>query len=220
MNQELKNNVLKSGTTLIGIQCVDGVIMGSDRRSTAGNIVMGKNKQKTVQINDYLVVSGTGSVSDIEMQKKVIRAELRLKELKSKRRPTIKESANLIAMVTFKNIRQPSMLPSMVGTLVGGVNEDGTTEVYSIEPAGSVHRIEDFDANFGSGMPYVLGLLEEQYKATLTTEEGVELAVKALKSAIQRDTGSGNGFDVFVINEKGIEHKIAREIAPEYIDSK
>lgn len=216
MDQDLKNSIIKSGTTIIAIVCKNGVIMASDRRTSAGNIVMNKDKEKTVQINDYLVISGTGNASDIEMQKKIIRAELKLKELRSKRRPTVLEAANFIAMITFRNIRQPTMIPSMVGTLVGGVNDDGTAEVYSVEPAGSVFKVEDFDANFGSGMPYVLGLLERQYKPNMTVKEAVDLAVEALKSSTQRDMGSGNGIDVYTITDKGIKHEVAQEIAPNY----
>ncbi|MBD3252105.1 hypothetical protein GF386_00045 [Candidatus Pacearchaeota archaeon] len=216
MDQELKKSVLKSGTTLIGIVCKDGVVMGSDRRASAGNIVLSKNTQKTIQINDYLVVSGTGNASDIEMQKKIIAAELKLKELKSKKRPSIREAANLIAMLTYRNIRQPTMVPSIVGTLVGGINSNGEAEVFSVEPAGSVLKVEDYDANFSSGMPYVLGLLERQYKKDLTVKEGVELAMEALKSSTQRDTGSGNGIDIFSITKSGIKHEIQKEISSDF----
>jgi len=218
MDEDLKNNILKSGTTILGIVCRDGIVMASDRRATGGNIVLAKNVQKTVKINDYLVLSGTGAASDIEMQKKIIAAELRLNELKSKKRPTIKESANLIGMMTYRNIRQPSMIPSIVGTLVSGFNEDGTFELYTIEPAGTAMKVEDFDANFGSGMPYVLGLLERQYHKDMDVKEGVALAVESLKSSTQRDTGSGNGIDVFTITKKEIKHEVAQEIAPEYKD--
>jgi proteasome beta subunit len=216
MDQELKNNILKSGTTLIGIVCKEGAVMASDRQTTAGNFIMSKNTQKTVKINDYLVISGTGNASDIEMQKKIIAAELRLKELRSKKRPSVKEAANFIAMLTYKNIRQFSVIPSIVGTLVGGVNTDGSTEIYTIEPAGTAMKVEDFDANFGSGMPFVLGLLEREYKKDLTVKQGVELAVNALKSSTQRDVGSGFGIDVFTITDKGIKHEIEQEITPEY----
>lgn len=220
MDQDLQNNILKSGTTIIGIVCKDGVVMASDRRATAGNLIAMKNAKKAVQINDYLVVAGTGSMSDIEMQKKIIAAQLKLKELKSKKRPTIKESANLIATVTYQNIRQPSMVPYMVGMLVAGVNEDGTSALYSIEPAGSVFEVEDYDANFGSGMPYVLGFLERQYKKDISVKEGVELAVESIKSSTQRDAGSGNGIDVFTLTKKGIVHEIAQEISPDYKESR
>ncbi len=216
MDQELKNSILKSGTTIVGIVCKDGIIMGADRQSTAGNIIVGKNVQKAIQINDYLVISSTGLVADIEMQKKVLAAELRLKHLRSKKRPTVKEAANLVGMMTYRNIRQMSMIPSIVGTLIAGVNEDGTTELYSVEPAGTAMKVEDYDANFGSGMPFILGLLEREYNKEMDTKKGVELVVEAIKSSTQRDTGSGFGIDVFTIKKDGIKQEIAQEIVPEY----
>ncbi|MEK6952087.1 MAG: hypothetical protein AABX29_03660 [Nanoarchaeota archaeon] len=220
MDQDLKNSILKSGTTIIGIVCKDGVIMAADRRSTVGNIVFGKNIQKAVQINDYLVMSGTGNASDIEMQKKIIAAQLKLKELKSKKKPSVKEAANLIGMITYQNIRQPTMIPSIVGTLVAGINEDGSAELYTIEPAGTAMKVEDYDANFGSGMPFVVGLLERQYNKDMNINEAVELAVEAIKSSTQRDIASGNGIDVFTITKKGINHVIEQEITPEYKNRK
>ena len=48
------------------------------------------------------------------------------------------------------------MIPQQAGFLLGGFNEGGTAELYTIEPAGSIVKVEDYDANFGSGMPYVL----------------------------------------------------------------
>ena len=181
--------------------------MAGDRKTTAGgHIVMSKNTQKVTAITDYLVISGTGVSSDIELAKKIIRAQLKLKELQDKKQPTIKEAANMIAMTSYKNIRQPSMIPFMAGLMVGGLNKNGEAELYSVEPAGSVMKVEDFDANFSSGMPYILGLLERMYKPGLSIKEGVELAIEAIKSSSERDTASGHGIDVFVITRDGIKH--------------
>lgn len=220
MEQELKNSVLKSGTTILGIVCKDGVVMASDRQISAGNLVVGKNYQKTTQINDYLLMSFTGSVSDAQRVAKILPAELRLKELRSKSRPSIKQASNLLSTILYSAIRQPSMIPHMVGNLIGGFNEDGSTELYTIEPSGSVLKIEDYDANFGSGMPYVLGLLERQYKKDLSIEEGIELAKEALKSSTQRDMGSGYGIDIFTITKEGINKVVEQTIEPNYKDDK
>jgi len=220
MEQELKNSILKTGTTILGIVCKDGVVMASDRQSTAGNIVMNKNSGKTKQVNDYILISGTGMVSDIQRVAKLLPAELKLKELRSKTRPSIKQSASLLSNISYSGIRQPSMIPQQAGFLLGGFNEDGTTELYSIEPAGSFVKVEDYDANFGSGMQYVLGLLERQYKKGLSVKEGVELAKEAIKSSTQRDTGSGYGIDVFTITKDGIKKAVEQEIVSEYKDEK
>ena len=216
MNEDIKQNVLKSNTSIVGIVCKDGVVMAGDRRATAGNLIAMKNENKVAIINDYIVLSYTGSVADAHLSSRVIAAELKLKELKTKSRPTVKESANLLGMMTYRNIRTPSMIPAMVGTIIGGVNDDGSVELYSIEPAGSVVKVSDYDANFSSGMPFILGLLERQYKENISVKEGVELAKECLKASTQRDSGSGNGMDIVTITKDGIKKVVSEQIISQY----
>ena len=216
MDEELKKSILKTGTTILGIVCKDGVIMAADRQTTAGHMVMNKNSKKVKKINDYIVLASAGVVSDIQRTAKLLTAELRLKELRSKSRPTIKQAANLLTTITYSQVRQPTMIQSMVGTLIAGFNEDGSTELYTIEPAGSVIKVKDYDANFGSGMQFVIGLLERQYKENMTVKEGVELAIEAIKSSTQRDVASGYGMDIFTITKEGIKKVIEKEIKPNY----
>ncbi len=221
MDQELKSSILKTGTTILGIVCKDGVVMASDRQVTLGqSIVHSKNFPKTYKINDYLLISVCGGVSDAQRLLKIMPAELKLKELKSKSRPTVKQSANLLATISYSQIRQPSMIPAIVGTLVGGFDEDGSSKLYTVGADGTISEVKDYDASTGSGMPYVLGLLERQYKKDLTIKEGIELAKEALKSSTQRDTGSGYGIDIFTITKDGIKKAVEQEIVPEYKDSK
>ncbi len=216
MNEEINKSILKSNTSLVGIVCKDGVVMGGDRRVTAGTLLMSKDYTKILRITDYLIVSYTGGVADAQLTHKVIAAELRLKQLSTKTRPTVKEAANLLAMMIYRNIRAPTMIPNIVGTLIAGVDEDGSTHLFTIEPAGGIYEVKDYDANFSSGMPFILGLLERQYKKDLSVKEGVELAKECLKSSTQRDIGSGNGIDVFSITKDGIKHVVSEEIVAEY----
>ena len=207
MDEELKKNVLKTGTSLVGIVCKDGIVMAGDRKTTVGgSIVMNKTTLKVVAINDYIVISGTGTSSDVDLARKLIRAELKLKQLRDKQRPSVKETANLVAMMLYKNIRQPSMIPFMAGLMVGGVDIDGIASLYTVEPAGSTNQILDFDANFSSGMPYILGMLENNYKTDMNLKDGIELAAKAIKAATERDTASGYGVDIVTITSDGIKH--------------
>ena len=219
MDAELKNSILKTGTTILGIVCKDGVVMASDKQVTAGGkIVMLKGKEKVVQINDYLVFSACGLAAASDRVKKILPAELRLKKLRSKTRPTVKQAANLLSTIIYSTIRQPSMIPDEMGALIAGFNEDGTTELYTIDPAGSIIKVDDYDANFGSGMPFVLGLLERLYKKEITVKEGIELAKEALKSSTQRDINSGYGIDIFSITKEGIKKVVEQEIRSEFKD--
>lgn len=216
MNEEINKTILKSNTSLVGIVCKDGVVMGGDRRVTAGTLLMNKDYRKILRVTDYLIVSYTGGVSDAQLTHKLIAAELRLKELKTKSRPTVKEAAHLLAMMVYRNVRTPTMIPNIVGTLIAGVDADGSTHLFSIEPAGGIYEVNEYDANFSSGMPYILGLLERQYKKDLTVKEGIELAKECLKSSTQRDVGSGNGIDIFTATKSGIKHAVSEEIIAQY----
>ena len=181
---------------------------------------MNKNERKVFQVNDYLVMSGCGVAGDIQRVPKVLSAELKLKELRAKSRPSVKNAASLLTNMNYNGIRQPSMIPQQAGFLIAGFNEDGTVELYSIEPAGSIIKVEDYDANLGSGMPYVLGFLERQYKKNISLEEGIKLAIESVKSSTQRDTGSGYGIDIFTITKNGIKKVVEQTIEPEYKDEK
>jgi proteasome beta subunit len=110
------------------------------------------------------------------------------------------------------------MIPQLAGFLIAGFNENGPCELYSIMPDGATREVDDYDANAGSGMPYVLGLLERQYEKDLSIEQGIELAKEALKSSTQRDTASGCGIDIFTITKEGIKKEVEQTIKPDFRD--
>ena len=60
----------------------------------------------------------------------------------------------------------------------------------------------------------------EKFKKNMFVDEGVKLAVEAIKSSTQRDVGSGHGIDVYTITKSGILKVIEQEIVSEYKDEK
>lgn len=216
---ELRKTIPETGTSLVGIVCKDGVVMAGDRKTTlGGQIVSDKNTKKVFKINDYVIVSGTGIASDVMMLSRIVRAQLDLKRIQTNKRSSVNEAANLLANIAYGNIRQPAMIPFTAGMMVGGFNDNGTVELYSVSPDGHISQTEDYDANFSSGMPYILGLLERQYKKDITVKEGINLAIEAIKSSSQRDTASGHGVDVFTITKDGIKQVVKQEIDFVYKD--
>jgi len=75
---------LKTGTTTVGIVCKDGIVLGSDTRATAGNMIANKRTRKIHKISDDMAVTWAGTVSDLQLINKLIRAELKLKSLQTK----------------------------------------------------------------------------------------------------------------------------------------
>lgn len=52
-----------------------------------------------------------------------------------------------------------------------------------------------------------MGLLEAEYKDDLTPEEAKNLVTKAIKTAVARDIGSGDGVDLLTITKDGIKEE-------------
>ena len=202
--------MLKTGTTTVGIVCKDGIILAADKRATAGNMIVDKRADKVHVISDDFAVTIAGNVSDAQLTIKLIRAELKLKEVRTYKKPSAKEAANLLGGILFSSIRRPSMLPGIAHFLLGGRDVHGL-HLYDLFPDGSITRITDFISS-GSGSVFAYGVLETQYKKDMTTDEAVALAVKAVNTALQRDSASGNGIDVLVINEKEIKRVMHKEI--------
>ncbi|MFH1511013.1 MAG: proteasome subunit beta, partial [Candidatus Woesearchaeota archaeon] len=63
MNEE---NIIKTGTTTVGIVCKDAVILAADRRATAGYLIAHKKTQKIHLLNDYIAVTMAGTASDAQ----------------------------------------------------------------------------------------------------------------------------------------------------------
>ena len=219
MDQELKKYVTKLGTTTIGIVCKDGIVVAADKRSTFGgdggvSYIAGKDQQKIHELIPSIIVTTAGNASSTRKLIKIVRAELKLKELRSRSRPTVKQAANLTSTITYSQIRQPSMIPSIAHFLLAGY-DDGGVHLYDILPDGFLDEKNDYAAS-GSGMVNVNPILDSEYNPNISVEEGIKLAKKCINASIGRDPATGEGVDIYVVKKGEIKQVFAAKIFPEY----
>ena len=203
------NEKLKKGTTTVGIVCKDGIVLAADKRATAG-FVVNKRAQKIFQIADSMAITMAGLVSDAQLLTKLIKAELKLKDIQTNRKSTVKEAANLLGGMLYSNIRRPSMIQSIVGYLLAGHDQHGLF-LYDLGIDGSITDVVDYVSD-GSGSVFALGVLEANFKKNMSVNDGVKLAIKAISAALQRDTATGNGIDVWTITKDGVKPVFHKEI--------
>lgn len=201
---------VKTGTTTVGLVCKDGIVLGADKRATAGYLIANKKTKKINNINDYIAVTMAGNASDAQFMIKLTQAELLLKKLRSNSKPSVKEAANLMARMVYSNIRRMSMFPGISHFVMGGYDDSGFY-LYDLFPDGTIDEIDDFISS-GSGSVMAYGVLETLYKKDMSVDEGVKLAVKSISAAIQRDIASGNGIEVVAITKDGIKKVFDKEI--------
>lgn len=200
---------VQKGTTTVGIVCKDAVILAADKRATAG-FVVNKHTQKIHKITDKIALTMAGLVSDAQLLTKLIKAEVKLKDLQTHRESNVKETANLAAGMLYSNLRKYSAVQSVVAFLMGGADKDGL-HLYDLGIDGSITEIKDYVSD-GSGSVFALGVLEALFKEKMTKEEGTKLAVKAINAALQRDTATGNGIDVWVIDNTGVHIVLEKDL--------
>ena len=209
MEDKDKEKLVKTGTTTVGIVCSDGIVLAADKRSSAGYMVANKKQKKLIQIADNMAVTQAGLVSDAQLLAKIIKAEIKLKDIQTMRGTTVKEAANLLAGLLYQNIRKMSMVPGIVGFLLGGY--DTEPKLFELGVDGSVTRFDNF-ASDGSGSVFALGVLETLYQEGITVDEGIKLAVKAINAALRRDMATGNGIDVITVTSAGFKHIMTKEV--------
>jgi len=201
---------LKTGTTTVGIVCKDGIVLAADKRATAGNLIVDKRAEKVHLISDDIAVTIAGTVSDAQLLIKLIKAELKLKKIRTNKKPTMKESANLLGGLLYSNIRRMSMLPGIAHFLLAGKDYQGL-HLYDLFPDGSVTKIKDFISS-GSGSVIAYGVLESQYSPEITVEQGIKLITKAVNAALQRDSASGNGIDIVTVIPTEVKKVVQKEV--------
>lgn len=191
-----RDAVTKTGTTTVGLKTGDGVVLATDRRASAGRMVSSKTVQKVEEVHPTGALTIAGMVSAAQSLIQTLRAEVSLYEVRRG------EEMTMQALSTFTGniLRSGAFL--IVQPVLGGVDEDGA-HVYSIDPLGGTME-EDYTVS-GSGSPFALGVLEQEYDDDIATDEARTVAARAIESASERDTASGNGIVMATVTEDGVE---------------
>lgn len=199
------NEELKKGTTTLGLECSDGIVVASERRASMGTLVAHKSTKKLYKIDNHLALTVAGLVGDAQLLARWLKAEAELYKLKHNKEISTKAAATLMANI----LARKGFFPFWVQLVICGVDNDGG-HVYSLDAAGGC--IPDKYVTSGSGSPYVYGVLEDQFKEEMSTNEGIDLAIRAISAAMRRDAVSGDGIDLAVITKKEFKEFTEKEI--------
>lgn len=188
---------LMPGATTLGIVFSEGVILASEKRVTYGYFVMSKVGKKVFKITDHIGAACAGLVSDMQILVREMEAYANLFKLDAGRRISVRSAAKVMSNLLFGR----RLFPLITQTIIGGVDEEGAS-IYVLDVLGSV--LPDKYAAVDTGAEIAVGVLEEEYKESMSLEEAKEMAVRAMKSAISRDAMSGNGVDFLIFTKEGI----------------
>jgi len=198
-------DVKKTGTTTLGMVCKEGVIIATEQRATMGTLIAHKTTKKLYRIDNHLALATAGLVGDLQVLARYLSAEANLYRLKRDTPIPVNSAATLMSNI----LNQRKFMPYYVQLVLCGYDQTGG-HVFALDAAGG--SIPDKYTSAGSGSPYVFGVLEDNYKDDMTTDEGVNLAIRAITAAIGRDSASGGMISVAVISKNGFEEIPSEEV--------
>jgi 20S proteasome subunit beta 2 len=216
----------KTGTTIVGLRCAEGVVLGADTRSTGGPLVMDKDKLKIHTIASRIFCCAAGTSADCDQISRRARHQLALLRLE---RELCGEDFSFdpikAALISISTALESSAggrrKPSSV-MILGGIDDDGPA-LYIVDESKVPQKVNF--AALGSGSTDAIALLEnarQKWQRSKTHSvpskdvgenrfiEDVDIATaidavrQAVHAGITNDLGSGSHIDICVIEKKGV----------------
>jgi proteasome beta subunit len=183
------------GATAVGISFANGVTLAAEKRVSYGNFVINKQTRKIFPVTDSVGAACAGMIADMQVLVRQVEALAKIRKLETRRNVATNSIAKLMSVIMFER----RFFPLLTQVIVGGV--DTKSQIYTLDPLGSV--LPDDYAAVGTGAEMALGVIDSEYKSSITAEQSKDLALKAIRSSIQRDSASGDGIDLLVITKGG-----------------
>lgn len=193
----MDQKTLKTGTTTVSLVGKDFVVVGADMKSTLGFMVDSKVARKIYPIDSHIALTIAGSIGDALAIIRLLKAQLKLYKLD--RGPiTVRGAVTLLSNILHAN----RFFPYFNQFIIAGYDSRGP-QIFSLDPLGGIDEKDKFYAT-GSGSPFAYGVLEAEYSEEISQKDAISLVYKAIKTAVERDIGSGGkGVLIAVIDEKG-----------------
>ncbi len=184
------------GTTTVGIKTDHGVVLCADMRASAGYFIANNNTMKIQKIDHHAGLTLAGGVADAQNIVSALRYHANLHRLHANTAIPINSLARLTSIMFHQN----RGYPFMADILLGGYDANGPA-LFNVDMFGSVEAKPYVTT--GSGSPVAYGVLEDGYQSNLKLDDAKSLALEAVRAAIIRNIGTGDGINLAVMDNDG-----------------
>lgn len=173
---EYAKEAVRRGATAVGVICADCVILVA-HKNIVSNLLVPESMKKIFKIDNHIAVTASGLVADARRLVDMARTEAQKHRLLYNE-PISVESVSKSLCDTMQIFTQyGGIRPFGVSLLIAGF--DSEPHLYEAEPSGALTGYKA--AAIGSGKKEVDEFFEKEYKLGLDIEDGISLAVRALK---------------------------------------
>lgn len=178
-------------TTCVALRYADGVLVAGDRRATMGNRISHRGMEKVVQTDTHSAVAISGAASAATEMIKIFSLELEHYEKMEGRQLTLEGKANQLSNMVRANLPAAMQGLGIVMPLFAGFDlQRNEGRLWDYDAAGGRYEEREYVA-IGSGTDYAGTVVKVGWRSTLTSDEAVKLACRALWEAADADSATG-----------------------------
>jgi proteasome alpha subunit len=202
---EYARQMVKNGSTSLGVKVADGVLLGTVKPSM--QLAVAEDYRKVHSVDNHVGIVSSGSLADARNLTDYARVKAQVNGITYGEPISVTSLTREICDRKHMVTQYAGVRPYGVGLLVGGVDENGPI-LYETEPSGTM--ISWKAQAIGRGADKAKKILNKGFKDNMTQEEGLKLLLRALKAAEKNATAENA--EIAVIKKDSVKRFAKNEI--------
>lgn len=203
---EYARQMVKNGSTSIGLRVKDAVILGGVKPSL--QLAVMDTYHKISEIDNHIAMVSSGSLADSRNLVEMARVKAQVNQITFGEPMSIMSITRAMADRKHLVTQYAGVRPYGVGLLIGGIDEGGP-RLFETEPSGTM--IEWKAQAIGRGGQKAKVLLNKSHRDGMPVEEGIKLLVKAMKSG-EKIVNPENA-EIVIVRKNKVERLTRNQLA-------
>lgn len=178
------------GTTVLALRYIDGVIIAGDRRATEGYTIASRRMDKVYAADQWSGVAIAGAAGPAMEMVRLFQTELEHYEKTEGVRLSLDGKANKLAQMIRSNLGAAMQGFVVVPIFAGWDLRQQRGRLFKFDVAGGRYEEADFNTT-GSGSVHARNWMKAGWREGMTSDQGVDLALRALFQAADEDAATG-----------------------------
>jgi proteasome beta subunit len=175
---------------VLALRYEQGVVVAGDRRATEGFQIAHRSIEKVFAADDMSAVAIAGAAGPAVEMVRLFQTELEHYEKVEGERLTLEGKANKLSQMIRANLPAAMQGLVVVPLFAGFDDRRDQGRIFKYDVTGGRYEEDDYHAT-GSGGKDARSSLKKRYRADLSREDAIKVAIEALFDAADEDVGTG-----------------------------
>ncbi|MCO8244841.1 MULTISPECIES: archaeal proteasome endopeptidase complex subunit alpha [unclassified Haladaptatus] len=203
---EYAREAVKRGSACVGIRTTDGVVLAAEI-NTRSPLMESSSVEKLHKADTHIGIASAGHAADARQLVDKARQHAQVEQMRYDQPISADTLTTAICDDIQEYTQKGGTRPFGVGLLIGGIDE-GEPKLFEVTPAGTASEWRA--TAIGANSNDLQGTLEEEYKADLSLDDGIQAVLRALES-VKDDEFSAKDVSVATIDADSNRYAMLNE---------